>query len=276
MALVPGDLQEVAPGVRRLVAPNPGRMTGPGTNTYLIGVHRVVILDPGPAIDVHIDRLTEAVAGAVVEAIAVTHTHLDHSPAAGPLARALGAPRVGLRPRWPDHQDPGFVPDQLAIDGLVLQTDAGPLVSIETPGHASNHVCWWLRSLGMIFTGDHILGTTSPVISPPDGDLAAYLRSLERLTTVEATHLAPAHGPLLAEPERVIDALLRHRRAREARVLECLSKLAPSRLDALLVEVYRDVDHGLHDVARHSLLAHLLKLRDEGRVLLDHEHWSLR
>lgn len=272
--LMPGVVQEIRPGVRRLVAPNPGRMTGPGTNTYLIGDRRVVVLDPGPAIDAHLAAIAAAIGSASVAAVAVTHTHMDHSPAAAAVSRAFGAPRVGLLPRWPDHQDLGFVPDQLATEGRVLHTDAGSLVAIETPGHASNHVCWWQRSCALLYTGDHILGTTSPVIRPPDGDLAAYLRSLERLVSVEASALAPAHGPLLNEPRQVIEQLLGHRLAREARVLDALAGCQPRHLDDVLTDVYRDVDPALHDIARHSLLAHLIKLRNDGRVLECDGHWK--
>jgi glyoxylase-like metal-dependent hydrolase (beta-lactamase superfamily II) len=270
----PGIAVEVVPGVRRVVAPNPGRMTGPGTNTYLIGRARLVVLDPGPASEPHLAALLAAIGGATVVAVAVTHTHRDHSPLASTLAARVGAPRVGRRPRHPEWHDPSFVPDEEPGEGFVLESDAGALHALGTPGHASNHVCWHQPAADLVYTGDHVLGTVSPVILPPDGDMAEYLGSLSKLAALAPSFLAPGHGPLLREPRRVIAALTAHRLAREAAVVEALAQLGPAPLATLLPRVYRDVDPALHDVARHSLEAHLIKLERDGRARRSGEHWA--
>jgi glyoxylase-like metal-dependent hydrolase (beta-lactamase superfamily II) len=265
----------IAPGVRRIVAPNPGRMTGAGTNTYLVGLRRVVVIDPGPAIDSHVRAIVDAIGTARVEAIAVTHTHADHSPAAAPLHASTGAPRRGARPRHPDFHDAGFEADLETADGAVLATDAGELVAVATPGHASNHLCWFEPGAGRLYTGDHVLGTVSPVILPPDGDMQEYLDSLARLAALGARRILPGHGPPLEDPAGVIAALVRHRLMREARVLAVLAATGPATLDELLPGVYADVPTELHSVARYSLEAHLIKLGRERRARRQGEHWAL-
>jgi glyoxylase-like metal-dependent hydrolase (beta-lactamase superfamily II) len=273
---VPGRAVALAAGVRRIVAPNPGLMTGPGTNTYLIGRRDVVVLDPGPAVDSHLEAVVAAVGGARVVAVAVTHTHRDHSPGATPLRARLGAPLVGQRARHAAFQDPDSAPDTLADEGFRLATDAGELVAIATPGHASNHVCWHQPALRLLYTGDHVLGTVSPVILPPDGDMTEYLESLARLRTLDLEAFAPGHGPLVADPAATIDALVRHRLAREARVVEALATLGRASLETLLPAVYHDVASELHRYARYSLEAHLLKLEREGRARRDADEWLAR
>ena len=274
--LTPGRVVALGDGVRRIVAPNPGRMTGPGTNSYHFGWHEVVVLDPGPAIAPHLAALTEAIGTARVTAVAVTHTHLDHSPAALPLARRHGAPLAGRLPRQPDFHDATFVPTVTIEDGDRLSTDAGSLLAVATPGHASNHVCWYHERTRVLYTGDHVLGTVSPVILPPDGDMTEYLDSLARLATLDLAALAPGHGTVLTEPQRVIAALIRHRLGREAQVAAALATLRRATLDALLPVVYADVAPGMHDVARHSLEAHLIKLEREGRAARDGSDWLAR
>ncbi|MBS0376384.1 MAG: MBL fold metallo-hydrolase [Proteobacteria bacterium] len=249
-------------------------MTGPGTNTYLIGRRRLVVLDPGPASESHLAALLAAIDGATVIAVAVTHTHRDHSPLATPLAARVGAPRVGRRARHPDWQDPSFVPDVVAGDDFVLESDAGALRALTTPGHASNHLCWHQPADDLVYTGDHVLGTVSPVILPPDGDMTEYLQSLARLAALAPARLAPGHGPLLREPARVIAGLTAHRLAREAAVVEALERLGPAPLATLLPSVYRDVDPSLHDMARHSLAAHLIRLERDGRARRDGDRWQ--
>jgi glyoxylase-like metal-dependent hydrolase (beta-lactamase superfamily II) len=273
---VPGRAVALAAGVRRIVAPNPGRLTGPGTNTYLIGTREVVVLDPGPAAISHLEAIVAAVGRARVVAVAVTHTHRDHSPGAAPLRARLGAPLIGQRARHSAFQDPDFAPDTLADEGLRLATDAGELVAIATPGHASNHVCWHQPALRLMYTGDHVLGTVSPVILPPDGDMAEYLESLARLRALDLEAFAPGHGPLVADPAATIDALVRHRLAREARVVEALATLGRASLEALLPVVYHDVASDLHLYASYSLEAHLLKLERDGRARRDGLEWLPR
>jgi glyoxylase-like metal-dependent hydrolase (beta-lactamase superfamily II) len=273
---VAGRAVAVAPGVRRVLAPNPGRMTGPGTNTYLIGRERLVILDPGPARDSHVAAILAAVGPARVVAIAVTHTHRDHSPAAALLHAALAAPRRGALPRHPEFHDASFVADLPTGDGDVLETDAGELVAVATPGHASNHLCWFQPQGRLLYTGDHVLGTVSPVILPPDGDMGEYLDSLARLDRLAAQAILPGHGPRLDDPRAVLSALVRHRQMREARVLAALAELGPAAIEALLPHVYADVDPALHAVARYSLEAHLLKLERERRARCEAGRWQAR
>lgn len=272
----PGRAVRVAEGVRRIVAPNPGRMTGPGTNTYLIGTRELVVLDPGPVADSHLEAIVEAIGTGRVVAIAVTHTHRDHSPGAAPLRARIGAPVVGRRARHAAFQDPDFAPDREVGDGFTLATDAGVLVAVATPGHASNHLCWHQPALGLLYSGDHVLGTVSPVILPPDGDMSEYLDSLARLRRLELSAFAPGHGPLVPEPVATIDALVRHRLAREARVVQVLAGLGRAPLEALLPLVYADVAGELHAYARYSLEAHLLRLERNGRARRDGADWLPR
>ena len=268
----PGLAVEVVPGIRRVVAPNPGRMTGPGTNTYLVGRQRVLVVDAGPALPEHHAAIERAIGDARVEGVLVTHTHRDHSPASAYVARRYGARRVGRLPRHPEFHDPGFVSDEVPDDGALYDSDDGPLVAIGTPGHASNHVCWYHRPTRALLTGDHVLGTVSPVILPPDGNMTEYLDSLSRLLQLDVSCILPGHGAVLRNPPRVLQGLIAHRLAREAKAVAALGR-TPATLDQLLGRVYDDVDPALHEYARYSLLAHLEKLHRESRALRDGEHW---
>ena len=282
--LLPGRLVWLSPRVARLTAPNPGPMTGPGTNSYLVGSgHRWVVIDPGPALEPHVQALVAALPAAAEGrpvAILATHTHRDHSPAAAPLAAATGAPVWGRRPGHPMWQDDSFRPDHEPADGERLELGEGvTLHAVHTPGHASNHLCWWLEQERLLFTGDHVMQGSTVVINPPDGDMAAYLRSLQALRQAHDAGarplewLAPGHGFLVADPPAVLDALVAHRLRREAKVLAAL-EATPRLLEALLPRVYDDVPAALHGVAARSLLAHLLKLQGEGRAVQAAEGWS--
>ena len=282
--LLPGRLVWLSPRVARLTAPNPGPMTGPGTNSYLVGSgHRWVVIDPGPALEPHVQALVAALPAAAEGrpvAILATHTHRDHSPAAAPLAAATGAPVWGRRPRHPMWQDDSFRPDHEPADGERLELGEGvTLHAVHTPGHASNHLCWWLEQERLLFTGDHVMQGSTVVINPPDGDMGAYLRSLQALRQAHDTGarplqwLAPGHGFLVADPPAVLDALVAHRLRREAKVVAALGA-TPCPLEALLPRVYDDVPAALHDAAARSLLAHLLKLQGEGRAVQSAEGWS--
>lgn len=260
-----GAAVDVAPGVRRIVAGNAGLMTGPGTNTYLLGRTDITVLDPGPDEAAHRCAILAAAAGAPIRWIVATHTHPDHSPLAATLGRATGARIIGLPPPGDGRQDETFRPDQQPRDGEVMTLGEVVLTAIATPGHASNCVCYLWAAQRLLFTGDHVLGGVSPVILPPDGDMAAYLDSLGKLEALDFERIAPGHGDILEHGKRVIALLRAHRMAREHKVLDRLAQ--PSTLDALIPAVYDDVPKDRHPWARFSLEAHLIKLRREGRVV---------
>ena len=265
-----GQWAEVAEGVRRLTAPNPSMMTGPGTNSYVIGEHRLAVIDPGPVIESHLRMLADA---GDVRWIIATHTHPDHSPGAAMLKELTGAELVGLGPPAGPHQDATFAPQHEPANGEVLDIDGDSLKLIHTPGHASNHVCVLHEAHKMLFTGDHIMGGSTVVIDPPDGDMGAYLRSLAELRELDLASIAPGHGPVLTDPGAVIDALIAHRLGRESKVRNAL--LANPGVDSmgLVPAVYVDVDERLYTLAERSLLAHLLKLRDDGEAELRDDRW---
>lgn len=272
----PGRPVALSERVSRVVAPNAGRMTGPGTNSYLIaaGDGGVVVLDAGPADPAHEQALIAAVGDRPVRALVVTHTHIDHSPATAALHRHFAAPRVGRTSRHPLFQDTSFVPEVEAEDGAVVAGGGCTLRAVPTPGHASNHVCWYLEEERALFTGDHILGTVSPVILPPDGSMTAYLDSLERLKSLALETLYPGHGPRLDQPPAVIDALIRHRLLRESKVERALATRPGATLEDLLPVVYADVPVELHAWAGYSLLAHLERLVDVGRASCTDGRWT--
>ena len=267
----PGRPVELAPGVRRVVARNAGPLTGPGTNTWLVGEREVAVIDPGPADPAHVEAIVEAGGGRICWILA-THTHRDHSPACGLLRERTGAPVVGRRAPGDGRQDRRFQPDLEPGDAESIELDGRSLRCIATPGHASNHVCWLLADEGLLFSGDHILGHVTPVILPPDGDMDEYLESLARLRALPLSRIAPGHGPMLDDPLGVIDGLVAHRLRREAKVLAALDQ-APLTLDGLLPRVYGDVDPSLYELARHTLLAHLIRLERRGVALRSDDGW---
>lgn len=256
-----GVLVEVRPGVRRLTAPNPGPMTGPGTNTYLIGTDEVTVVDPGPDVAEHVDALVAAGAGRI-RWIALTHTHVDHWPATPALAERTGAEVVAF-----DARD-GLEVDRRLGEGDVVGEGDARLTAVLTPGHASNHVCFWDPVRSLLFTGDHVMSGSTVVIAPPDGDMAAYLDSLARVRALGADALAPAHGPLITDPDAYIGHYIDHRRAREAAVLAALEAAgaAGAGTEAIVEAVYVEVPAFLHPVARFSVWAHLRQLAQEGRA----------
>jgi glyoxylase-like metal-dependent hydrolase (beta-lactamase superfamily II) len=268
MALTSGQLDEIAPGVRRLVARNPGYMTGPGTNTYLVGTQHCAVIDPGPHDPVHIERILEA-AGGRVSAILATHTHPDHSPAVAALAQSTGAEVLGRGAPVHGRQDATFAPTRVLSDGDVLRVDDLVLRAIHTPGHASNHLCYLLEGAGMLFSGDHVMQGSTVVIGPPDGDMKVYLQSLARLQREPVTRIAPGHGTVIEDAQSEVARLIAHRLQREAKVVERLRRVGRATIDVLVTSVYDDVDPRLHPVAKGSLLAHLLKLEADGRAARD-------
>jgi len=277
--IVPGQPVRLSAHVLRVTAPNPGVMTGPGTNTYLVGggpANVWAVIDPGPDDAAHVEAVLAAAPGPV-RWILATHTHQDHSPAALAFKRCTAAELLG---RVADHaqwQDATFVPDRVLTGGERLVVDEGvTLRAIHTPGHASNHLCYLFEQERTLFTGDHVMQRSTVVINPPDGDMAAYLRSLGRLLDEDIEWLAPGHGFLMAEPRRVLEAIVAHRQQRETKVIDALRDLGPAAgIEALLAQVYDDVPSHLHAMATRSLKAHLIKLRDEGVALERAGRWTL-
>lgn len=258
MTPTPGAPDEVLPDVVRVVAPNPGPMTGPGTNTYVIGDEEVVVVDPGPDDDSHLDAIRAAVAGRPVVAVAATHHHADHWPLASRITAETGAPLAAF-----GH--PALeVPDVKVSGGDVLAAGGHRLEAVHTPGHASDHLCWLLDG-EYLLTGDHVMFGSTVVIAPPDGDMAAYLESLAMTRDLRPTRMLPGHGAVIEDPVAVLDWYMSHRREREAAVLDAVAAGAAT-VDAVVAAVYTDVDPFLHPVARYSVLAHLLKLGNEARV----------
>lgn len=260
--------------VWRVTASNAGVMTGPGTNSYLVGADAAwTVIDPGPADERHVQTLIEAAPGGI-RYILVTHTHEDHSPGATALKSATGALLLGQTTPHRHSQDPTFAPDRELHHGDQLRLSAGATVRVvHTPGHAGNHLCFLLEEERILFTGDHIIQGSTVVIDPPDGDMAAYLDSLESLLGERLEYLAPGHGTLIPQPHSAIRALIQHRRNREAKVLAALPRANPADLSSLVSRVYEDVPPQLHALAERSLLAHLLKLEAEGRATRVADSW---
>ncbi len=251
--------------VRRLVAPNPGVMTGPGTNTYLLGDDEVAVLDPGPAIPAHIDAILD-IAGDRIRWIVCTHTHPDHSPAWQAVAAATGAQVIGASPPDDMHQDKTFKPTLEVQHDQLLATSEFTLRAVHTPGHVGNHYCYLLEEEGMLFAGDHIMNGSTVVIIPPSGDMKAYIESLQLLLHYPLKFIAPGHGDVMSEPNATVDWLVKHRLMREQKVVAGLRTTGRAPLDELVKVVYDDVDSSLHKMAMLSLHAHLIKLRDEHRA----------
>lgn len=268
----PGVAVRLSPRVIRVTAPNASMMTGPGTNTYLVGsddVNRWAVIDPGPDDDAHLAAILASAPGPIGWVL-VTHTHRDHSPLARRLSEATGALRHGRVADHPLWQDESFVPDVAWAGGERLTLGAGgpTLAVVHTPGHASNHLCFHLEEEAMLFTGDHVMQRGTVVINPPDGDMAAYLASLRDLPLAlpRLSWLAPGHGFLMAQPHAAFEAIVKHRLQREAKVLAALREQPAWPMGQLLPRVYDDVPDGLRGLARRSLTAHLLKLEGEGRA----------
>jgi glyoxylase-like metal-dependent hydrolase (beta-lactamase superfamily II)/8-oxo-dGTP pyrophosphatase MutT (NUDIX family) len=285
--LQPGRAVRLSERVVRVTADNGSVMTGPGTNAYLVGSGEAwALVDPGPDEAPHVQALLAAFEsevkaqqpGATLHWILCTHTHKDHSPAAAAVHAATGAPRAGRVAAHPEWQDTGFAPERVLNHGERIEL--GPdctLRVVHTPGHASNHLCFLLEQEKLLFTGDHLMQGSTVVINPPDGDMGAYLRSLQALLAEDIEWLAPGHGFLIDQPHAVVNKTIAHRLAREKKVLGALKALGASTMDALLARVYDDVPEKLHAVARRSLTAHLHKLRDDGRAAADDAQvWRLR
>jgi glyoxylase-like metal-dependent hydrolase (beta-lactamase superfamily II)/8-oxo-dGTP pyrophosphatase MutT (NUDIX family) len=272
----------LSPRLIRVTANNGSMMTGPGTNTYLLGggpTNEWAVIDPGPLDGAHVEAILAAAPGPI-RWIFATHTHCDHSPATIPLKSHTGAIVHGRVPNHKEWQDASFSPD-VHLKGGERFDLPGPdgqrstLLAIHTPGHASNHICYLLEEEKLLFTGDHVMQASTVVINPPDGDMAAYIASLRELTELELHWLAPGHGFLMENPKHAMQSIVAHRLKREAKVLEAMRALGPADADALLARVYDDVNPKLLAMAMRSLRAHLFKLRDEGVAIERDGLWAL-
>ena len=250
----------LSPYIRRIVADNPGAMTGPGTNTYLVGIDEIAVIDPGPATDAHLDAIAGC-GGDRIRWILLTHTHEDHSPGAAALKQRTGAEICAF-----DDRD-GVPVDRTLADGDTIEATEFRIKAIHTPGHASNHLCYLLEEERTLFTGDHIMDGSTVVIAPPDGDMAAYLESLDKVRIKRLKAIAPGHGQLITDPLARIDEYVEHRLAREAQILDELRAAGgTATIPSLVATIYPDLVEELVPRAEQSVLAHLIKLRDEGRV----------
>lgn len=276
-----GMAVEVAPGVRRLLARNPGPFTYTGTGTFIIGYGSVAVIDPGPDMPEHFADLKNVLRNETVSHILVTHTHMDHSPLARPLAAETGAPIYAYGPHGSGRDgglagetveagaDVDFDPDIRVGDGEVIEGQGWSVEAVHTPGHTSNHLCFAYREPKLLFTGDHVMGWNTTVISPPDGDMALYLDSLAKVAARDDVALFPTHGPPVEKsPQRYVNALLGHRKAREKQILDCL-KDGISDIPSMVARMYKETPKQLYPAASRSVLAHLIHMVDTGRASCD-------
>lgn len=272
--IIPGTVTQLGKHIWRIAAPNPGFMTGPGTNTYLVGdEHALAVIDPGPDLEEHLARVAEQGQGRI-KLILTTHTHRDHSPGAARLQTMTGAQVVGMPAPDSEFHDSAFAPDLVPVDGQVFEVGGIHLWTVHTPGHASNHCCYLLEEEKMLLTGDHIMQGSTVVINPPDGDMAIYLDSLQKIRGQGIEWLAPGHGFLMDQPDQRIDRLMAHRLAREAKVLTALQNAGSVSAAELVPLVYDDVPAQRHGMALRSLTAHLLKLQQDGRAVEQNGCWQ--
>lgn len=291
-----GETEQHEPLVRRVLAPNPSPYTFTGTQTWLVGAgSEIAVIDPGPAGsglsigdpkdmngEGHVEAIMRAVGDAKVTAILCTHTHRDHSPAAAPLKALTGAPIIGCAPlaiaddgpRADSAFDPDYAPDRTLSDGEQISGEGWTIEAVATPGHTSNHLCFALLESGALFTGDHVMKWSTSVVSPPDGDMAAYMASLQKLYEREDRVYYPAHGPAVENPKQLVRGMIGHRRMRERQILGLL-ETGPQLIPDMVTEMYKGLDTRLKGAAGRSVLAHLVDLEKQGRVTLAGEAWQL-
>ena len=268
-----GKIERVAPGVRRIVANNPGPFTFRGTGTYVVGEGEVAVIDPGPDLAEHVEALLAGLKGERITHLLITHTHRDHSPAAAAVKAATGAPTYGFGPHGGRRGTPGieeggdwdFVPDIVVKDSDQIIGSGWQFEAVHTPGHTSNHLCFALTDQGILFSGDHVMGWSTSVIAPPDGNMAAYMASLDKLLVRNDTVYWPTHGPAITEPKEHVRAFIAHRREREAGVIACL-EAGIGQIDAMVERLYIGLNPNLKRAAGRSLLAHLIDLIGRGAV----------
>jgi glyoxylase-like metal-dependent hydrolase (beta-lactamase superfamily II) len=277
-----GRLQPRSPLVRRLLAPNPSPFTFTGTGTFVVGQGTVAVIDPGPADPGHVAALLSALAGETVSHIVVTHTHMDHSPAAPAIRAATGATIVGCAPlvlsddgpRADAGFDPSYAPDRVMAEGDSITGPGWTLTAVATPGHTSNHLCFALAEEKALFTGDHVMGWSTTVVAPPDGDMGDYIASLQKLLDRDDAVYHPTHGEPIAEPQRLVRGLITHRRQRENQILKLLGD-GEQPIAELVRIMYAMVDKRLHPAAGRSVLAHLIDLHRRGEVAPAGDSWRL-
>jgi glyoxylase-like metal-dependent hydrolase (beta-lactamase superfamily II) len=276
-----GDLMQLTPLVGRVLAPNPSPFTYWGTQSYVVGTEDVAVIDPGPADEAHLAALARAIAGRPVRAIMCTHTHRDHSPAAAPLAGATGAPVIGCAPLTMDDDGPradaafdaAYRPDRVLGDGEAVAGRGWTLRAVATPGHTSNHLCYALEEEKALFTGDHVMGWSTSVVSPPDGDMGAYMRSMQLLLDRDDGVYYPAHGDPVETPQRLVRGMMGHRKHREGQILRLIEGEGAA-IPPMVEQMYKGIDPRLHPAAGRSVLAHLIDLRQRGlATALDDGRW---
>ena len=273
-----GRVDRVSPLIRRVIADNPGPFTFTGTGTYIVGRSEpgagVAVIDPGPPDPDHLAALLRAVEGQTVSHVLVTHTHRDHAPLARPFAEAVGAPVLAARPPvrtihasggLDEDDDDSFAPDVILKGGEMLAGDGWTMEALSTPGHASNHMAFVLREENALFSGDHVMGWSTTVVAPPDGDMAAYMASLEAVIERRFTTLWPTHGAPVTDPGPFLEAYRAHRLGREAQVLARLAA-GDRKIGDMVPALYASVDPGLWPAASLSVWAHLIALEQAGRV----------
>ena len=274
-----GKLEQLAPGIARVLAHNPSAFTYYGTQTYLIGTKEVAVIDPGPDLPEHLDALDQAIGGRKVAAIMCTHTHRDHSPAARPLAEATGAPVVGcaplaletVGPRADAAFDGDYAADRILADGESIEIDDRDVTAVATPGHTSNHLCFAYGDA--LFSGDHVMGWSTTVVVPPDGEMGAYIASLEKLRQRVDRVYYPAHGPPVTNPQQYVRGLIGHRMQREKQILRLVGERARD-IPGIVANAYPGLDPRLTVAAGGSVFAHLVDLEQRGLVERDGEIWT--
>jgi glyoxylase-like metal-dependent hydrolase (beta-lactamase superfamily II) len=274
-------VETVHPLVRRVLAHNPSPFTYTGTQTHIVGHGEVTVIDPGPDMPEHLAAILAATAGETIVAIVCTHTHRDHSPAAGPLAAATGAPVMGCAPILADQGsgleagfDQSYAPDRVMAEGDTVSGPGWTLEAIATPGHTSNHVCFALLEAKALFTGDHVMGWSTSVVVPPDGEMGAYMASLEKLMPRDDAIYFPAHGDPVTKPKQLLRGMLGHRKQRESQILRLLGA-GPRSISEMVSQMYVGLDPRLTKAAGASVLAHLIDLDARGRVQAADDVWSL-
>ncbi|TCI00350.1 MBL fold metallo-hydrolase [Roseococcus sp. SYP-B2431] len=279
-ALMPGEVETIAPGVRRIICNNPSAFTYRGTNTYLIGTgSSVAVLDPGPIDEAHLAAILSATSGETITQIVVSHTHRDHSPGVAPLKTITGATTYGHGP----HVTPGesgdhsFIPEIRLTDGETAEIGGRSVTALFTPGHCGNHLCFALDGTGILFSADHVMAWSTSVVSPPDGNMRSFMQSIARLRAREGIDelYLPGHGPSLPDPMPFLDGLSAHRQKRETRIVAALREHGPATVEALVGPVYGPLDPRLIAAAGRSMLSQLIMLEEDGAAVREGEAWRL-